>query len=328
MEKIKTAIIGCGAITEKTHLPLLSKSDQFEVRALVDIAKERVSQLGKEYNVTTVSTDYNDIVDKVDAAIIALPPYANASVSTQLMKAGIHAFVEKPMAMTAGECDEMIQSAEESKVSLVVGLVRRYYPNFRLVKRMLDANVIGNLIEVDIQEGGLHKWGFKTGYSFKKDTGGGLLPTIGVHVFDSVLWWLGDYVTLEYYDDARGGVEADCLALLNYKNNTKVRIAMSRLRELRNTYIFKGEAGYIEVGHRYKSPVHIHLYDENYDYIIDHNSNVTADPDQLFLSQYRDFATSIREKKKPFIDGHEGKRSVELIGKCYSQRQPYIYPWL
>ena len=71
MEKIKIAIIGCGAITEKTHLPLLTKSEQFEIRALVDISKERALQLGEKYGISIVTTDYNEISDKIDAASLS-----------------------------------------------------------------------------------------------------------------------------------------------------------------------------------------------------------------------------------------------------------------
>lgn len=328
MKKIKTAIIGCGAITEKTHLPLLSKSGKFNVCALVDAHEERASQLAGKFNIPVSTTDYREVIHKIDAAVLALPPHINASVSIGLLRKGVHVLVEKPMAMKVSECDAMIQCAEESDALLMVGLIRRYYPNFIFIKKMLDSGIIGDLNEVDIQEGSIFKWNIKTGYSFRKDTGGGLLPAIGVHVFDSLLWWIGDYETVEYYDDTRGGVEADCRVILHYQNNTKVKIELSRLRNLRNTYIFKGTDGRIETGSRYNSPIYVHLNGANKSYSIDNYGNDPADPDNLFLSQYDDFAQSILNNTQSPISGDEGKRSVALIEDCYNKRQPYVYPWL
>ena len=69
-----------------------------------------------------------------------------------------------------------------------------------------------------------------------------------MHALDLVLWWLGDHEGVDYYDDAVGGVEANCELHLKMKSGVSGLIEVSRTRGLRNTCVISGEHGALEVG--------------------------------------------------------------------------------
>ena len=127
-----------------------------------------------------------------------------------LLQNEIHVLVEKPMALNSGDCQAMIESAKNAGVVLAVGLVRRFYHLERFVKQVIDSMLLGKIIKFDLREGVVFGWPVVSDSIFSKhNSGGGVLIDIGVHVLDLLLWWFGNYETVEYYDDSMGGVEAE-----------------------------------------------------------------------------------------------------------------------
>jgi len=325
---IKIAIIGCGAITERIHLPVLADSDEFTVYALVDSNAERARHLAAQYTIPLAVQNYQEIADKVEAAVIAVPHHLHADIATDLMNKGIDVLVEKPLALTDSDCDTMIEAAQRNNKVLLAGYVRRYYPNLRFVKRLIDGNVIGNIRKIDMREGGIFSWGIKSDFTFKKDLGGGVLSDIGSHVLDIFSWWFGEAEVVDYFDDAMGGVEANAEIHLKTPNGIESVVELSKTRLLRNSYIISGDEGTIEVGHKHTSPVYISLRDTDRRIIADMENRSAEFPLQdIFVFQLREFYEAIVSEKKPYVDGYEGRMSVSLINRCYRVRQKLCYPW-
>ena len=138
---------------------------------------------------------------------------------------------------------------------------------------------------------------------------------------------------MKYYDDAMGGVEADCRLHLRLKNGAVGVVELSTIRNLRNTYIIYGERGTLEVGNRFNSLVRLKMKDQNIvlagqivrDGVVDKVDKTILD---AFHRQLDDFAEAILSHREPFISGREGKRTVELVEACYASRQPLKQPWM
>lgn len=208
---LNLAVIGCGAITEHAHLPVVASLDDFRVSVLVDRDLRRAGALAERYGVPRVAADYAQMDERPDAALIALPPHLHAQASILMLKQGVHVLVEKPMALSAADCDEMIQAAEATQAQLAVGLVRRFLSSFRLPRAILDANILGPVESFDVREGLVYDWPTVSDSLFRRETaGGGVLMDTGVYTLDALLFWLGEVESLEYFDDNHGGVEADC----------------------------------------------------------------------------------------------------------------------
>jgi predicted dehydrogenase len=331
VDNLRLAIIGCGTVTETLHLPAIARSEHFTLAALVDSVLQRAQQLADTYNVPIVADDYRKVADEVDAAIVALPNYLHAPVTKELLRNGIHVLVEKPMALTGGECEEMIKEADSAGAVLAVGMDFRFFGAFQFVKKALDTGLLGNITGFDLRQGFIFQWPAKTDYFLRKDNaGGGVLIDIGVHELDLLLWWLGDYESVEYYDDAMGGVEADCELHLKLQCGAHGIVELSRTRKLRNTCIISGENATLEVGiWGYNPPVTLAL--KNHDNVLTGSVALgglqdegTLDP---FCRQLDDFANSILSNRVPFVSGKEGKRAIQLIETCYAARQLIMEPW-
>ncbi len=156
--------------------------------------------------------------------------------------------VEKPMALTAAECDAMIAAAEEGGAVLAVGLMRRFLRSTRFVRHAVQTGLLGRIRRFDVREGIVYNWPVASDFFFRKETaGGGVLIDTGAHTLDSLLWWLGDVRSLDYFDDNYGGVEADCLLQLQMESGATGVVELSRTRKLRNTAIIEGDRASIEV---------------------------------------------------------------------------------
>ena len=134
MSLLRLAIVGCGAVAERCHLPALALSGKARPTILGDANLTRARELARRFSVPGTTDDYRTIFGQVDAAIVALPHYLHAPVSADLLSHGIHVLVEKPMATTAAECDTMIEAANKSGVTLAVGIVRRFLPSYAFVQ--------------------------------------------------------------------------------------------------------------------------------------------------------------------------------------------------
>jgi predicted dehydrogenase len=335
LQKLKLAMIGCGAIVQRIHLPVAARSDQVEVTLLVDKDLARAREVAGEFGVPAVANDYRDAVrgagSQVDAAIVAIPNFLHGPVSTELLQAGIHVLVEKPMALTAFGCDAMIEAADKSGATLTVGLDSRFFWAYQFVKQAIDAGLLGQIQSFELRRGGVFSWPVVSSYTFdRKRAGGGVLMDIGPHVLDLLIWWLGDYDSVVYRDDAMGGVEANCELDLTLKSGISGVVELSRDRVLDNMWVLRGDRATLEVGSGLGSPppVHLSIGDETVILTGIAAQNRVADKSHHapYERQLADFCEAIRDHREPFV-GKEGKKCIELIEACYASRQAIDYPW-
>jgi predicted dehydrogenase len=131
--RLRVGFVGCGEVTQIMHWPSLYQlSDHFEVTALCDVSPLILEQLGKLWNVQTLTTDHRELVARsdVDVVLIANPNAFHAEVTLDAVAAGKHVLVEKPMCVTRREADEIIAAQKDSNVLVQVGYMRRYAPAF------------------------------------------------------------------------------------------------------------------------------------------------------------------------------------------------------
>jgi predicted dehydrogenase len=328
VQKLKCAVIGGGAVAERVHLPALARCAGIEAALIVDKSAGRARQVAAQFGVPRAATDYRDAIGAVDAAIIGLPHQLHASVAVDLLKAGIPVLVEKPMALSPGECDAMIDASAASGAVLTVGLLRRCSPSLQWVKRALDAGLLGTLSSFDLSEGAVYRWPVASPSMFRRE-GGGVLADAGSHVLDLVLWWFGDYRSFSYRDDAQGGVEADCLLDLEMADGVIGRVELSRTRDLRNSCVITGERGTIAVGTKTDSVVTVTWTDGTSlggRGVVGDRPSPTNLVD-LFEPQLRQFVNAIKFGDPPVVSGAEARRSVELLAACYRTRRLWIHPW-
>jgi len=310
------------------HLPALARSSTATAAVLVETSGERGRRLASQFEIPRVVTDYRDALEGIDAAIVGLPHHLHAPVTIDLLDAGIPVLVEKPMALTVADCERMTAASERTGAILAVGLLRRCTPALRWVAHALEAGLLGRIEAFDLREGAVYGWPVASPSMFSRD-GGGVLADAGSHVLDLVTWWFGEWQSVGYWDDAQGGVEADCLIELEMQDGARGRIELSRTRNLRNTCIITGARGRIEVGTKTDSIVTVAWNDGA---AISSRASVDGRPSptnliDLFTPQLDQFVRAIRHGEHPVVSGREALRSVALLNACYQQRQFWSHPW-
>ena len=164
----------------------------------------------RRHNVAHWYDDADELINDpvVDAVYVATPPDSHREYVIRAAQAGKPVYVEKPMARTALECEDMISACEKAGVDLFVAYYRRAMPRFALVKELLDGGRIGQLRSVSIRNerpGQLDDAG-RAGWRVDPEiSGGGHFVDLGSHVLDLLDWLLGPVTRAAGVATNRGG---------------------------------------------------------------------------------------------------------------------------
>lgn len=191
MNKIKIGIIGSGSISG-VHIAGYKALNDVELYAVCDIDKEKAERVAKVNDIPHVFTDFNEMLklDELDAVSVCTWNNAHASASVAALRAGKHVLCEKPMAMNLKQALEMEQAAAESGKLLMIGFVRRYGNDCRVLKDFIDKDMMGEIYYAKASY--LRRAGYPGGwFGDKEKSGGGPLIDLGVHVIDLVRYLMG-----------------------------------------------------------------------------------------------------------------------------------------
>lgn len=153
MQVVRWGIIGTGDVTEKKSGPAFYKIEHSALAAVMRRDEDKVKDYALRHHVPRWYTDAGRLINdpEVDIIYVATPPDTHKEYTVRALQAGKPVYVEKPMAMNYAECLEMIRAAEENKQKLFVAYYRRALPYFRKVKELLEQEVIGNILTVDVK---------------------------------------------------------------------------------------------------------------------------------------------------------------------------------
>ncbi len=325
MEKIRVGLVGCGALAESIYLPLLTEHPGYQIVFLADISMVRAQALALKYHVSSYFDNYQESIKNTiaDAVVLALPNYLHAKAAVDYLNAGLHVLVEKPMATCVADAQSMIDASRANNRALAVGLVRRFFATTQFIKELIDKRTFGGLRSISFEEGRVFSWPIKTDSLInKKLSGGGVLMDIGVHVADLMLYWLGEVESLEYYDDNRGGVEAECYIQFETRDHVAGSVKLSRLRNLQNMAYLNFDGAFIEMGLEPNSSITLKF---NRTFAFEGTSDPEHTPQQplaVFQRQLDNFHSAITGDGQVFIPGEEGIKSLTFIERCYHSAKP------
>lgn len=327
---VRLAVVGCGAVAEKVYLPVLDRLEGGRVAVLVDRDEDRAERLAAEFGVPRASGEYRGLGDEVDGAVVALPHHLHAPAATELLEAGVHVLVEKPMALTVEGCDRMIEAARAGDRVLAVGHVRRLYDASRFVREALRSGALGRPVEFDYREGSVYDWDVASDFMFRREAGGGVLADTGSHALDLLLWWFGDVREVAYRDDAMGGVEAECELELVFASGVRGTVELSRRRDLRNTCRIRTEEAELELGVGFDPQVRLRPRDLDASLRgrVGSDGGGRTSMGSVFEEQLEGFLEAIATGGTPPVPGEEGREVVALLEECRRIREPLELPWL
>ena len=149
---INWGIIGCGKVTEYKSGPAFQKVEGSKLVAVMRRDAALAEDYARRHNVPKWYHDADKLIhDKeVNAIYVATPPGNHAEFAIQAMRAGKPVYVEKPMAATYQQCQDMLQVSRETGVPLFVAYYRRTLPGFNKVKTLIEDGNIGKPLVVNI----------------------------------------------------------------------------------------------------------------------------------------------------------------------------------
>ncbi len=192
MGKTKVAVLGFGFIG-KIHCKAVENSSTGELLGIWTQPDKTAKEFSKLYPDKRLFSTPEELVDDpdVDAVVIGLPNVHHHPLAMRAMEQGKHVLVEKPMAMTVAEAEEMAALAQRKGVSLMVAHMWRFDREARALREVVDSGRLGELVKT--KSYGIHEnWG-PAGWFVKKElAGGGALIDMGVHAIDTTRYLLGD----------------------------------------------------------------------------------------------------------------------------------------
>ncbi len=189
MKSIGVGIIGYAGAAARLHLSVLSHLPGARVTAIADITQSALTAVADRDAIPACYHDYRDLLHDpaVDAVAICVPPELHETIGLAALEANKHVLMEKPLALSLGQCTRLVQAAESSSVTTMVGFHLRWH---RLVREAHEWIASGRLGTVE-----LLRTVFTSGIRWRTDlpawrtrrqTGGGVLIEAGVHHYD--LW--------------------------------------------------------------------------------------------------------------------------------------------
>ncbi len=358
MDRIGSAIIGCGKVAE-THAQALSELKNSHLVGVYDVSHERAQALARRYGVYAFA-DLDEMLSQpeVQMASICSPHSTHPEMVVACAHAGVHALLEKPMAMDLRGCDLAIRSADLAGIKLGVISQRRFYEPVRRVKAAIDAGKVGRPVLATVTVMG---WRDEAYYRMDPwrgkwaTEGGGVLLTQTTHQIDLFQWFMGPIDELFGYwanlNHPYVEVEDTAIAVVRFKSGALGTILVSNSQK-------PGFYGKIHIHGENGASVGVQT-DGGSPFV----SGVTqaTDPpindiwtvpgEEHFLAQWQaediargqtvdvmsyyhrlqiqDFLESILYERTPAVDGREGRKHVELFTAIYrSQRDghPVKFP--
>jgi myo-inositol 2-dehydrogenase / D-chiro-inositol 1-dehydrogenase len=185
---IQIGIIGCGRGSQALHLPILNRLPEFRVVALADLDQRLLQTVAGRFDIQNRYADWHEMLDagNIEAIAVATPPASHFEMGMAALQAGMHLFMEKPLALSLEECDRLAQAASDAGTKAVVALNLRWHMLVLRARDLIRKGALGNLKSIRSVYTHCHPAATAQPWHKRRDLGGGVMINDGVHHFD--LW--------------------------------------------------------------------------------------------------------------------------------------------
>lgn len=151
---LKIAVIGVGAMG-RNHARVYAELPDIELVGIADQSSTVAEDVARRYG-TRAFTDYSQLLDetKPDAVSIAVPTVDHLEVAQRVIERGIHLLLEKPIAFSVNEGEQIISAAAQANVQLMIGHIERFNPAVMALKERLNKGELGRVFQIDARRQG------------------------------------------------------------------------------------------------------------------------------------------------------------------------------
>lgn len=358
MEKLRTAVIGCGKVG-RFHADAYRDLENSELVACLDNNQERADAFAKEYGIKGY-TDLEKMVKECNVQVVSIctPHPLHAKMAVAACNLGVNVAIEKPLAASLEDCDAILEAAKKNHVTCTTICQRRFYKPAMRVKKAIEDGKIGTPILGTVNMLGWRDMAYYASDPWRgtwKGEGGGVLINQAPHQFDLLLWYMGEIDELYGMWDTLNHpgleVEDTAAAVIRFKNGAIGNIVVSNSQNpalFGNVRVHGSNgasigvqtdggamfiAGVSGIG---EPPVNdlwtVEGEADKLDQYKKEDSdffNSTGSTNYFHKIQLNDLLTAIQNGTQPLITLEDGRRTVELITgiyRSYRDRKPIKFP--
>lgn len=329
---INIAIIGSGAIADAHIHGYEQFSDMCSIVALCDLYPEKVKDKTAKFNIDIeVYKDFKELLerDDIDLVSVCTPPYTHSEITVAALDAGKHVLVEKPMASSLKECDEMNEAAIRNNKILSVIAQNRFRTSMMRLKHVLDTKLMGSIVHAQADS---FWW---RGYSYYdlwwrgtwEKEGGGCTLNHAVHHIDLLRWMKGmpAEVTAMTSNTSHDNAEVEdiSVAIGKYSDGSLAQITSSVVHHgEEQQLIFQGKEARVSAPWKVTASTAMEngfpVQNEQLEKELQESyESVPEVKYEGHTGQIEDVLLAVQGKKSVLCDGDEGRETLEFIMAIY-----------
>jgi len=335
-KKVKWGVIGAGGIADRRTIPGIMLAGNADLAAVMDVDTELAERVRAKYGAKNAYGSAESLLadEAVEAVYIASPVVCHMEQAVMAATAKKHVLLEKPLALTADEADEIVGLFKVQDLLLASGFMMRFHACHQEMKRIISEGKLGRVVSCRAQ---LTCWfpDMPGNWRQKKATsGGGALMDMGVHCIDLIQYITGSKVRkvagfsgthifgYEVEDSSSTLLELENGAYAYIDANFNIPDAAARCRleiyGTRGSMLAEGTIGQVEGGR-----LDIVLSDDSLDYDAQQERvdvrpvDVNFEFGNMYAKEIESFGRSILNGAPPEVPGEDAAQVQRVIEAIY-----------
>jgi predicted dehydrogenase len=190
-DTVRVSVIGAGAIAQVAHLVVLRKLENVELTGLCDSDLPKAHALARRFEIPDVYDDIEDLIRyaEPDAVVVCTPNHLHEDHVISALSAGVPVLCERPLALTVGGVERVMERAARADVPVMVGMNHRFRDDVQAVRSFLVGGELGALRSVRAHWHIFRPAGAPAGWRVRQaESGGGAMMDLGLPLVDLALW--------------------------------------------------------------------------------------------------------------------------------------------
>jgi len=319
--KIQIGLIGAGRAGLIHGRNFAHRVNRARLVAISDPHEETRRTAAEELGVDRICAGHAELIadNDVDAVVIVTPTKFHREIAVAAAQAGKHILCEKPMAMNALECGEMIAAAANAGVNLQIGFMRRFAPAFHDLKQRIKSGEIGDVVMV---RSVTHGPSLPQPWMYNLEVSNGPLAEVNSHDIDTVRWMTGSEIVEVFAVGGNFRCPDAKKEFPDFYDNVSMVVRFSNgmqgiisgAQGVGYGYDARcevlGTRGILFAGGLQSLPVTRATSEGLLSPIVKSWRDLFFD---AYLAEDEEFVSSILERRAPAVSGEDGKRAVEVV---------------
>ncbi|MDC0434020.1 Gfo/Idh/MocA family oxidoreductase [bacterium] len=316
---IRFGILSTATIAREQLIPAIHQAHNAQLAAIASRKEKKARSLAQTCGAASAFGSYEEMLasDTIDAVYIPLPTSQHVEWTLKAIKAGKHVLCEKPISLKASDINKLIKARDESGLVVSEAFMVTYHPQWLKVRELVAKGTIGKLRMIDAAFSYFNR--DAKNMRNRPELGGGALPDIGVYPTVAARFVTGqEPVSLTANVEFDPDFGTDCYAHTQIAfEDFNMRMYVSTLMALRQSIVFHGEKGFIEVS----APFNSNLYEG--DEVRVHNQD--HDETKVFrYTGHNQYCSQVEAFSKAVSANMSGKSHTKSSAKKFA-KNPQVY---